>query len=328
MILNGLLQIAVTLLLVFAAAAPLGRYVQKIIAGERVALAALLSPLERAFYRLAGVDPAREQSWLAYAMSMLAFSLAGFLSLYALQRLQQYLPLNPRGFDGVAPDLAFNTSVSFVTNTNWQNYSGETTMSHLTQMLGLTVHNFVSAATGLAMAFALTRGFSRASSPTVGNFWVDMTRSTLYLLLPISTVVAIALVALGVPQTLAGAVDATTNMQAVALEHLYHRPILPSFHGSWTLGGFLGSALALAMGDLPIGATGVVAVLPLLEIVRENARLIVPAEGGRVSTSIGLAGFESGAAADEMLHRADQAMYAAKQSGKDRVAEYERLQTA
>ena len=210
MILNGLLQIAVTLLLVFAAAAPLGRYVQKIIAGERVALAALLSPLERAFYRLAGVDPAREQSWLAYAMSMLAFSLAGFLSLYALQRLQQYLPLNPRGFDGVAPDLAFNTSVSFVTNTNWQNYSGETTMSHLTQMLGLTVHNFVSAATGLAMAFALTRGFSRASSPTVGNFWVDMTRSTLYLLLPISIVVAIALVALGVPQTLAGAVDATT----------------------------------------------------------------------------------------------------------------------
>jgi potassium-transporting ATPase potassium-binding subunit len=210
MTLNGLLQIAVTLLLVLAAAVPLGGYVQKIMAGERVALSPLLSPLERAFYRLSGVDPAREQSWLAYAMSVLAFSLAGFLSLYALQRLQQYLPLNPRGFDGVAPDLAFNTSVSFITNTNWQNYSGETTMSHLTQMLGLTVHNFVSAATGLAMAFALTRGFSRAAASTVGNFWVDMTRSVLYLLLPLSVVLAIALVALGVPQTLAGAVDATT----------------------------------------------------------------------------------------------------------------------
>ena len=143
-------------------------------------------------------------------MSMLAFSLVGFLSLYALQRLQNVLPLNPRGFDAVAPDLAFNTSLSFITNTNWQNYSGETTMSHLTQMLGLTVHNFLSAATGLAMAFALTRGFSRATSPTVGNFWVDMTRATLYILLPLAVVVALALVALGAPQTLTGALEATT----------------------------------------------------------------------------------------------------------------------
>jgi K+-transporting ATPase ATPase A chain len=141
---------------------------------------------------------------------MVVFTVAGFLSLYALQRLQNMLPLNPRGFDAVPPDLAFNTSISFITNTNWQNYSGETTMSHLTQMLGLTVHNFLSAATGLAMAFALIRGFVRSSATTVGNFWVDLTRISLYILLPIAFVLAFVFIALGVPQTLAGAVDATT----------------------------------------------------------------------------------------------------------------------
>ena len=170
----------------------------------------VVGPVERAFYRLAGVDPAREQDWFAYTVAMIVFSVAGFLSLYALQRLQSFLPLNPRGFDAVAPDLAFNTSSSFITNTNWQNYGGETTMSHLTQMLGLTVHNFLSAATGLAMAFALVRGFARSSAATVGNFWVDLTRVTLYILLPISIVGALVFVALGMPQTLAGAVDATT----------------------------------------------------------------------------------------------------------------------
>ena len=210
MYMTGVLQIAITLLLVFAAAVPLGGYVLRVMEGERVALSRAGAPVERLFYRLSGVDPAREQSWFVYTMSMLAFSLVGFLSLYALQRLQNVLPLNPRGFDAVAPDLAFNTSLSFITNTNWQNYSGETTMSHLTQMLGLTVHNFLSAATGLAMAFALTRGFSRATSPTVGNFWVDMTRATLYILLPLAVVVALAMVALGAPQTLTGALEATT----------------------------------------------------------------------------------------------------------------------
>ena len=210
MSMTGMLQIVVTLLLVFAAAVPLGGYILRVMEGERVALSRVAAPVERLFYRLSGVEPAREQSWFVYTMSMLAFSLVGFLSLYALQRLQNVLPLNPRGFDAVAPDLAFNTSLSFITNTNWQNYSGETTMSHLTQMLGLTVHNFLSAATGLAMAFALTRGFSRATSPTVGNFWVDMTRATLYILLPLAVVVALALVALGAPQTLTGALEATT----------------------------------------------------------------------------------------------------------------------
>ena len=210
MTLVGWSQIALVLVLVVACSIPLSAFVARVFAGERTFLSPVLGPIERGFYRLAGVDPAREQDWYGYAIAMIVFSVAGFLSLYALQRLQSVLPLNPRGFDAVAPDLAFNTSDSFITNTNWQNYGGETTMSHLTQMLGLTVHNFVSAATGLAMAFALVRGFARSSAATVGNFWVDLTRVTLYILLPIAVVFAFVLVALGVPQTLAGAVDATT----------------------------------------------------------------------------------------------------------------------
>ncbi len=210
MTLAGWSQIVLALALVVACAVPLSAFIARVFAGERTFLSPVLGPVERGFYWLAGVDPAREQDWLGYALAMVVFSLAGFLSLYALQRLQNVLPLNPRGFDAVPPDLAFNTATSFLTNTNWQNYSGETTMSNLTQMLGLTVHNFLSAATGLAMAFALARGFVRSSAQTVGNFWVDVTRITLYLLLPISLILAFALVALGVPQTLAGAVDATT----------------------------------------------------------------------------------------------------------------------
>ncbi len=198
------------LALVLACAIPLSRFIAQVYAGERNILSPVLGPVERSLLRLAGVDPAREQDWFAYTLAMLAFSVAGFLVLYGVQRLQGLLPLNPRGFDAVPPDLAFNTSISFITNTNWQNYGGETTMSHLTQMLGLTVHNFLSAATGLAMAFALVRGFARSSATTVGNFWADMTRVTLYILLPIALVGAILLIAFGVPQTLVGAVDATT----------------------------------------------------------------------------------------------------------------------
>jgi K+-transporting ATPase ATPase A chain len=210
MTLVGWVQIALVLAVVLGCAIPLSKFIADVYAGERNFLSPVIGPVERGFYRLAGVDPAREQDWFTYTIAMLVFSIAGFLSLYAIQRLQNFLPLNPRGFDAVAPDLAFNTSDSFITNTNWQNYSGETTMSHLTQMLGLTVHNFVSAATGLAMAFALVRGFARSSATTVGNFWVDLTRVTLYILLPIAVIFAFVLVALGVPQTLAGAVDATT----------------------------------------------------------------------------------------------------------------------
>src|SRR5208283_4074154 len=210
MTLVGWSQIVLVLALVVACAVPFSAFIARVYSGERNFLTPVLGPVERGFYRLAGVDPAREQDWFAYTIAMVVFSVAGFLSLYALQRLQNLLPLNPRGFDAVPPDLAFNTSTSFITNTNWQNYAGETTMSHLTQMLGLTVHNFLSAATGLAMAFALARGFVRSSAQTVGNFWVDVTRITLYILLPISLVLAFALVAVGVPQTLQGAIDATT----------------------------------------------------------------------------------------------------------------------
>jgi K+-transporting ATPase ATPase A chain len=206
----GWLQIAIVLALVLAAAIPLSGLIASVYAGKDNFLSPVLRPVERGFYRLAGVDETREQGWFTYAIAMIAFSIAGFVSLYALQRFQNVLPLNPQGFDAVPADLAFNTSVSFITNTNWQNYGGETTMSHLTQMLGLTVHNFLSAATGLAMAFALVRAFARSSTTTVGNFWVDMTRVSLYVLLPISIVLAIVFVVLGVPQTLTGSVDVTT----------------------------------------------------------------------------------------------------------------------
>jgi K+-transporting ATPase ATPase A chain len=206
----GWLQIIIILAVVLATAIPLSSYIARVLAGERTFLSPALAPVERGFYKLAGVDPAREQNWVAYTMAMLAFSVVGFVTLYAVQRLQNFLPLNPQGFDPVAPDLAFNTSVSFITNTNWQNYGGETTMSHLVQMLGLTVHNFVSAATGLAMAWALVRAFARSETRTIGNFWADLTRVVLYILLPIAIVGALALILCGVPQTLLGSIDATT----------------------------------------------------------------------------------------------------------------------
>ena len=206
----GWLQIVLLLALVLGAAIPMSSYIARVLDGERTFLRPVLGPVEGGFYKMAGVDPSREQGWIAYTMGMLAFSVVGFLTLYAVQRLQNFLPLNPQGFDPVAPDLALNTSMSFITNTNWQNYGGETTMSHLVQMLGLTVHNFVSAATGLAMAWALVRAFARSGAATVGNFWVDLTRSVLYILLPLSIVGTFALVVTGVPQTLLGSFDATT----------------------------------------------------------------------------------------------------------------------
>ncbi|WP_439544458.1 potassium-transporting ATPase subunit KdpA [Hyphomicrobium sp.] len=206
----GWLQIALVLGAVLVAAWPLGLFMARVFAGERTLLSPVLAPVERKLYAAAGVDPRVEQTWLAYGMGMLAFNAAGFLALYALMRLQGSLPLNPQGFGGVSPDLAFNTAVSFVTNTNWQSYGGETTMSHLVQMAGLTVQNFVSAATGMALAVAVTRAFARSGAKTIGNFWVDLTRATLYVLLPLSIVVAVAYAASGVPQTLAANVEATT----------------------------------------------------------------------------------------------------------------------
>ena len=206
----GWLQIALFFLVVLATIKPLGLYMARVFAGERTALSPVLGRLETDLYRISGISPGKEQGWLAYTLSMLAFSIAGFVALYAILRLQAYLPLNPQGFAGMAPDLAFNTAVSFVTNTNWQNYGGETTLSHFSQMAGLTVQNFLSAATGMALAIALTRALARSKTATLGNFWVDMTRATLYVLLPMAVVVALAFVAMGLPQTLDAAVTATT----------------------------------------------------------------------------------------------------------------------
>jgi potassium-transporting ATPase potassium-binding subunit len=210
MTMTGWLQIALVLGAVVAAAWPLGRYMSDVFQGRKTGLTPLLAPMEHAFYRASGVTPKSQQTWLGYTLAMLVFNGAGFLLLYALMRLQHVLPLNPQGFGPVAPDLAFNTAISFVTNTNWQAYSGETTMSHLVQMAGLTVHNFLSAATGIALAVALTRAFVSNGVATLGNFWVDLTRATLYILLPMSIVLALVFVAAGIPQTLAGSVDATT----------------------------------------------------------------------------------------------------------------------
>ncbi|MFO1023902.1 MAG: potassium-transporting ATPase subunit KdpA [Acetobacteraceae bacterium] len=210
MTLNGWLQIGLYCLLLILITRPLGGYMTRVFAGERTFLSAVLQPVERALYRLAGVDDRDEQHWVGYAVAMLVFSFAGFVSLYGLQRLQGMLPLNPQGLDAVPPSLAFNTSVSFVTNTNWQSYVPETTMSYLVQMAGLTVHNFVSAATGIALALALIRGFSRRSAATVGNFWVDMTRCMLYVLLPVCIVVTLLMVWQGVPQNLSAYTDVTT----------------------------------------------------------------------------------------------------------------------
>jgi len=210
MTLNGFIQIALFCLVVLLLTRPLGAYMTRVFAGERTFLSPVLRPVEIVIYRLGGVDAAREQHWLTYTIAMLLFHLGGFAILYALMRLQDLLPFNPQGMSAVAPDLAFNTAVSFITNTNWQNYGGESTMSYLVQMLGLTHQNFLSAATGIVLALALIRGFSRASAQTVGNFWVDITRCTLYVLLPVCIVFTLFLVWQGIPQTLGAYVDATT----------------------------------------------------------------------------------------------------------------------
>jgi potassium-transporting ATPase potassium-binding subunit len=193
-----------------ALAKPVGMWLFALYEGRDTPLTRVLGPVERGFYRLAGIDPSREQTWRQYAIAMLAFQVMTGLATYALLRTQAWLPLNPRGLANLSPDLAMNTAISFVTNTNWQAYAGEGTLSNLSQMLALVPHNFLSAATGIAVAFALFRGFARRQTTLVGNFWADMTRITLYLLVPAALVFAVALVAGGVPQTFATSVDATT----------------------------------------------------------------------------------------------------------------------
>jgi potassium-transporting ATPase potassium-binding subunit len=206
----GWVQIVLYCAIVLALVQPLGWYMTRVFGGERTFLTPVLRPVETVLYRVAGVDPAREQHWLTYTVAMLFFHVGGFLTLYALMRLQTVLPFNPAKQIPVPADLAFNTAVSFITNTNWQNYGGESTLSYLVQMLGLTHQNYLSAATGIVLAVALIRGFARHSARTVGNFWVDVTRCTLYILIPICIPYALFLVWQGMPQTLGPYVDATT----------------------------------------------------------------------------------------------------------------------
>ena len=198
---NSYFQITFYVVTLLALAKPLGWYMARVYEGEPVGLNRLLAPVERLIYRLSGVNPNEEMRWTDYAIGFLVFNLLGTLAVFALQRLQASLPFNPQNLPGVSPDSAFNTAVSFATNTNWQGYGGETTMSYLTQMLGLTVQNFVSAATGMAVLVALIRGFIRRNADTIGNFWVDLTRSVLYILMPLSLILALVLVGQGVVQT-------------------------------------------------------------------------------------------------------------------------------
>src|SRR5215204_4669915 len=210
MTLIGWMQILLYCAIVVALAKPLGGYMTRVFNGERTFMSPVLRPVESVLYRIGGVDEKREQHWLTYAVAMLLFHVGGFLIIYGLMRLQALLPLNPQEQSSVAEDLSFNTAMSFLTNTNWQNYGGESTLSYLTQMVGLTHQNFLSAATGIALAVALIRGFSRSSMRTIGNFWVDVTRCTLYVLLPICVVYGLFLVWQGMPQTLGAYVEATT----------------------------------------------------------------------------------------------------------------------
>ena len=207
---NAIIQVGIFSVLVTAISVPLGLYMARVFAGERTMLDPVLRPIERLVYRLCGVHPDAEETWVEYAVSMLLFSMIGMLVLYAMERLQYYLPLNPQKFGAVAPDLAFNTAASFTTNTNWQAYGGESTMSYFTQMAGLAFHNFVSAAAGIAVAIAVIRGFVRRSAKTIGNFWVDLTRAILFVLLPISVVGALVLIWQGVPQNFGAYTQAKT----------------------------------------------------------------------------------------------------------------------
>ena len=206
----GWIQILLYCAVVVALAKPFGWYMTRVFNGERTFLSPVLRPLETSIYWIGGVDERREQHWLTYTVAMLLFHVGGFLVIYAVMRLQAVLPFNPTGQSAVAEDLSFNTAISFLTNTNWQNYGGESTLSYLVQMLGLTHQNFLSAATGIVLAIALIRGFARASARTVGNFWVDVVRCTLYILLPLCIVYTLVLVWQGIPQTLGPYVEATT----------------------------------------------------------------------------------------------------------------------
>ena len=215
---NAVLQLSFYVVVLLALAKPLGMYMARVYEGRPCGLDRALGWLERLIYRLAGVAASQEMTWKTYAATMLVFNLLGLLAVYLLQRVQGVLPLNPEHLGAVSPDSSFNTAVSFATNTNWQGYGGESTMSYLTQMLVLTVQNFASAAAGMAVLAAIIRGFARRTAQTIGNFWVDLTRTTLYILLPLSFILALILVSQGVVQTVgeypkAAVIQPTTNDQ-------------------------------------------------------------------------------------------------------------------
>jgi K+-transporting ATPase ATPase A chain len=258
---QGWVQIGLFAALVTAAVRPLGGYLAKVFEGGHSPLQRLFGPFERVLYRIAGVDPEQEQTWFSYAAGLLAFHLAGIVMLYALQRLQQVLPFNPQHFDAVPPDLALNTAVSFATNTSWQSYAGETTLSYLTQMAGITVQSFLSAAAGIAVAIALVRGFARRSVMTIGNVWVDLTRATLYVLLPICCIVTLFFVWQGVPQTLGAYVHATTlegAQQLLALGPVASQEAIKLLSGDG--GGFFNANSAHPFED-PTAVAGLVEML-------------------------------------------------------------------
>jgi len=264
--LNGWLQIALYCVLLLFITKPLGGYMTRVFRGERTVLTPVLRPVERGFYWLAGVDETEEQHWIGYTIAMLVFSFAGFIVLYALQRLQSVLPFNPQGLDPVSPDLAFNTSVSFITNTNWQSYVPESTMSYLVQMAGLTVHNFLSAATGIVLALALIRGFSRRSARTLGNFWVDLTRCTLYVLLPICIVVGLVMVWQGVPQNLGAYTQVTTlegGKQLIAQGPVASQEVIKMFG---TNGGGFFNANSAHPFENPTALTNLIQMLLIFSI--------------------------------------------------------------
>ncbi|MGA9121246.1 MAG: potassium-transporting ATPase subunit KdpA, partial [Bacteroidota bacterium] len=201
MTLNGVVQIVFFLAVLILTVRPLGRFMARVFQGERTFLDPVVGPLERLIYRVAGIDKNQEMDWKRNAIAMLLFNFLGLLVVFLLQRLQAILPLNPQAMTAVTPDSSFNTAVSFATNTNWQGYSGEVTLSYLTQMMALTVQNFVSAASGIAVLVLIIRGFARHSAKTLGNFWVDLTRSTLYILLPLAIILTLVLVSQGTVQT-------------------------------------------------------------------------------------------------------------------------------
>jgi K+-transporting ATPase ATPase A chain len=263
---QGWAEIVVTIGLAVVLGWPLGIYMARVWEGQSTWLDPVLKPVERVFYGLSGVDPKKGQTWVTYAIAMLAFNAVGFLALYVILRLQNILPLNPQGFAGMSPDLSFNTAISFVSNTNWQSYSGESAASHLSQMAGLTVQNFVSPVMGIAVAAALARAFAANHGETIGNFWADLVRNTLYVLLPLSIVFGLVLAALGVPQNLLAHVDAHTMegaKQTIAMGPVASQEIIKQLGTNG--GGFFGANSAHPFEN-PNSLTNLIEIVAMLVI--------------------------------------------------------------